>query len=92
LFREVFEVHLGALAGNGFGVADPGGLGLARTAHQGATAAEYSVDATQTAADEAGLLEVGVQPAHAGVQLPMAAADDVQHLARDSVRTAVRPP
>jgi hypothetical protein len=77
LFREVFEVHLSTLAGDGFGVADPNGLGLARTAHQGATAAEYPVDAAQAATDEAGPLEVGVQTAHAGIQFTMAAADDI---------------
>jgi hypothetical protein len=92
LFREVFEVHLRTLAGKGFGVADPDGLGLAWTGHQSAAATEYPVDATQAAADEAGLLEVGVQTAHAGVQLAMAAADNVQHLARESVRAPARPP
>jgi hypothetical protein len=77
LFREVFKVHLGALAWDGFGVAYPDGLGLARTTHQSATATEYPVDATQATTDEAGLPEVGVQTAHAGVQLPMAATNDI---------------
>jgi hypothetical protein len=92
LFREVFEVHLGTLAWDGFGVADPDGLGFARTTHQSATAAEYPVDATQAAADEAGPLQVGVETAHAGIQFTMAAADNVQRLARERVRAPVRPP
>jgi len=50
---EALEVHLSPLAGKGFGIADPVGLGLARTTHKRATASQDAIHAAQAAGKHA---------------------------------------
>src|SRR3972149_5404313 len=89
---QVLEVHLGALPGNGLGVANPDWFRFARPQRQSPAAAQHPVDAAQAAADEAGLLQVGVQPAHSPAQLPVSAANDVQNQAGEGARATPRSP
>src|SRR3972149_5042488 len=72
------------------GTAGPEGLRLARPTHQGATAAEHSIDGAHAATDEAGLPQMGMQAAHSPAQLPVSATDGVQHLAWQSARATPR--
>src|SRR3989304_5287952 len=89
---KVLEVHLGPLSGDSLGVANPDWFRFARPQRQSPAAAQHPVDAAQAAANEAGLLQVGVQPAHSPAQLPLSAANDVQNLSGEGARATPRSP
>src|SRR3972149_3746945 len=89
---QVLEVHLGPLPRPFLSVAGPHRLRLARPAHQGATAAQHSVDGAHAATDEAGLPQMGVEAAHSPPQLPVSVANGVQDLPRQGAGAAPWPP